>query len=84
MNLEYLLADSVLFRLIQIFQEAMLLGIDGADLMRQIRLRISDEDCNVLELSPEYVKQIDEWHKKLVEEAEAMKAAQANAKVFVS
>jgi hypothetical protein len=57
------LSDDVLRRVLQLFQEAMLLGIDCTDLLRQISLVVSDDD--VLELSPEYAevvkKQQDTW-----------------------
>lgn len=64
------LDDSVLHRIVQIVQEGFLMGIDVADLMRQIQLKADPLNSNVLLLDPEYVKQVAEMHEKsLVEVA---------------
>lgn len=64
----YRLADSVSLRIVQIFQEAMLLGIDGADLLREIRLDL-DEESGSLVLTDEYKAKVVEMHTKLLEQA---------------
>lgn len=53
-------ADSVSMRLVQIFQEAMMMGVDGADLLRQVRLIPDETDPQVLVLSPDYQAQVKE------------------------
>ena len=63
-NLQF--ADSVSMRLVQIFQEAIMTGIDGADLLRQVRLQPDVNDPNVLVLTPEYQAQVRESHEKLL------------------
>ena len=75
-------ADSVSMRLVQIFQEAMMMGIDGADLLRQVRLVPDESDPHVLVLDANYTKQVDEAHAKY--EAEAQKlAAQQRPKLIL-
>ena len=82
------LADSVLHRIIQILQEAILLGIDVSDIMRQIRLVPDSSDPHVLVLTEDYVKQVSEWHKKLLDDAEQMsqklKGEETTNKLIVS
>lgn len=71
--MSYRISDAVAMRMIQIFQEAVLFGLDGADLMRQVRL-VNDpsEEC-VMTLDPEYVKQVEEMHQKYLEGIEKKK-----------
>ena len=67
------LADSVSMRLVQIFQEAIMTGVDGADLLRQVRLQPDPSDPNVLVLDGDYKQQVKEMHAKL--EANALELA---------
>ena len=76
--MSYKISDSVAMRFIQIFQEAILLGIDGADLMRQVRLVTDAQDPGTMTLCPEYEKQVVEAHKKYLEEAEKLKSQTAD------
>lgn len=62
-------ADSVSMRLVQIFQEAIMTGVDGADLLRQVTLAPDVNSPNVLTLTPEYQKQVTEGHQRMVAEA---------------
>lgn len=73
--MSYKISDSVAMRFIQIFQEAVLLGIDGADLMRQVRLVADEVDTNTMTLCPEYEKQVAEMHKKYLEDAALLQAS---------
>jgi len=86
--MSYKITDAVAMRMIQIFQEAVLFGIDGADLFRQVRLVQDSTDSESLTLDPQYVASVEEMHKKYLEEADAKKAEQqsfsTNDKVFVS
>lgn len=66
---ELKLSDQVLHRIVQVIQEAMLLGVDCSDIMRQIRLAVSTDDDSVLVLSEEYQKSVVAMHQKLLEEA---------------
>ena len=67
-------ADSVSARLVQIFQEAIMTGVDGADLLRQVRMIPDESDPNVLVLSPDYVQQVKESYAKLLQQAEELQA----------
>ena len=79
--MSYKLSDNVSFRLIQIFQEAVLLGVDGADLLRQVRLVQDPEDAESLSLDPDYEKQVQDSHTKLLEDATTL-AESKNQNVF--
>jgi hypothetical protein len=76
--MSYKISDSVAMRMIQIFQEALLLGLDGADLMRQVRLVVDSSAPDVLTLDPQYESQVSEMHQKYLDEAE--KLAQASSR----
>ena len=69
-------------RMIQIFQEAVLFGVDGADLMRQVRLVQDPEDSEAMTLDPEYTKQVDQMHEKYLAEAAEKQAASKSDIVF--
>lgn len=71
---KFKLADSVSMRLVQIFQEAIMTGVDGADLLRQVELQPDESDPNVLVLSPEYRAQVAEMHAKLEAQAQELQA----------
>jgi hypothetical protein len=62
---------------VQIIQEAMLLGVDCVDLLREIRLCHCTNDSNVLVLTDAYVQHVAEMHKKLLEDLEKKKAERA-------
>lgn len=70
--MSYKISDSVAMRMIQIFQEAVLLGVDGADLMRQVRLVVDPSESDTITLDPAYEKQVVEMHKKYLEDAEKL------------
>ena len=72
--MSYKISDSVAMRFIQIFQEAVLMGIDGADLMRQVRLVVDEANPDTIVLCPQYENQVLEMHKKYLEDAERLKA----------
>jgi len=80
--MSYKISDSVAMRFIQIFQEAVLLGVDGADLMRQVRLTVDPSDNNSLTLCPEYEKMVESQHKKYLEDAEKLKTQTDQAADF--
>ena len=63
-------------RFIQIFQEAVLFGIDGADLMRQVRLTVDENEKDTMTLDPTYEAQVAEMHKKYLADAEKLQAEQ--------
>ena len=68
--MSYKISDNVAMRMIQIFQEAVIFGIDGADLLRQVRLVEDPQEEGTLVLDPEYVAFVKEMHEKsLVEVA---------------
>lgn len=76
--MSYKISDSVAMRFIQIFQEAVLLGVDGADLMRQVRLVVDTENSDTVTLCPQYEALVVEQHKKYLEEAEALQKVSTN------
>jgi len=65
-------ADEVSFRMIQIFQEAVLFGEDGADLMRQVRLVVDESDEDVLVLDSEYMEAVVAKHNALLDKVAKM------------
>lgn len=83
MSQEMKLADSVLHRIIQILQEALLMGVDVSDLMRQIRLVQDAGDSGTLVMSPEYEKQVNDMHEKLLQQAEELQASERENKLII-
>lgn len=74
--MSYKISDNVAMRMIQIFQEAVIFGLDGADLLRQVRLVEDPKEEGTLMLDPEYVKAVAEMHEKSLTEV-AKKQAEA-------
>jgi len=74
--MSYKISDTVAMRMIQIFQEALLLGVDGADLMRQVRLVVDESNSDTLTLDPSYQGQVADMHKKYLEDAERLQSQQ--------
>lgn len=70
--MKYKLSDDVALRCVQIFQEALLLGVDGAELLRGIVLVPSESDSGVLTLDADYLVEVKERHVKLLAEAERL------------
>jgi hypothetical protein len=64
------LSDNVIARVVQILQEGLMTGTDITDHMRMIRLE-SDGSDN-LQLTPEYVKQVQDGFDKINAEAEKL------------
>lgn len=75
--MSYKISDSVAFRMIQIFQEAVIFGVDGADLMRQVRLVPDPADPETLTLDPSYLSAVEAGHKKALDDLETKKDASA-------
>ncbi len=71
--MSYKISDSVAMRFVQIFQEAILLGLDGVDLMRQVRLTVDESDVDTLTLCPQYKMRVLEMHQKYLDDAEKLK-----------
>jgi hypothetical protein len=65
------LHDTVLMRIVQIIQEAMLMGVDCVDIMRQVEVEYSSEE-NKLVLTEDYKKMVVDHHEKWLEEAEKL------------
>lgn len=83
MSNEFKFADSFFHRVVQIIQEAMITGVDCADLMRQIRVTASEDDLQVLVLSPEYEKQVRAMHEKLLSQAKELQEKQAGNRFII-
>lgn len=75
--MSYKISDSVAMRMIQIFQEAVIFGIDGADLLRQVRLVQDPQNEDTLTLDPEYVAAVEKMHDQYLSEA-AKKQAESD------
>lgn len=76
-------ADSVWHRVVQIVQEAMLTGVDCADLLRQVRVVPDSSDPHVLVLSSDYQKQVKEMHEKMLRQAHDIQAQQMGNKFII-
>ena len=74
--MSFKISDSVAMRMIQIFQEAVIFGLDGADLLRQVRLVEDPNEEGTLNLDPEYVKAVAEMHEKSLAEVAKRKTEQ--------
>lgn len=70
--MSYKISDTVAMRFVQIFQEALLLGLDGADLMRQVRLVVDESNPDTVTLDPQYELQVKEMHEKYLADAEKL------------
>jgi hypothetical protein len=78
--MSYKISDEVAMRMIQIFQEAVIFGVDGADLLRQVRLVQDEKEEDTLKLDPQYVASVDAMHKKYVDEAAAKSSEASSSK----
>ena len=67
------LDDSVLVRIVQIIQEAMLTGTDCVDYMRLIELEKNDNDKLIM--TQTYTELVEKEHQNLLEFAQKQKAA---------
>ncbi len=76
------LADEVWHRVVQIVQEAMLMGVDCADLLRQVRVSVGSDGALVL--TPEYKKMVASHHQKWLDEAVAKQAELDSSKIVSS
>jgi hypothetical protein len=82
--MKFKLSDNVSRRVIQIFQEAMMLGLDGADLLRQVELKVdevsvsqnpaSSDDTATLVLTDDYKQLVKDMHEKYLAEAKVLAA----------
>jgi hypothetical protein len=74
----YKISDSVWHRVVQIIQEAMLTGVDCADLLRQVRVQVDTSSSDCLVLSEAYQKQVEEMHAKYLAEIQQKKSESSN------
>lgn len=72
--MSYKISDAVAMRMIQIFQEAVIFGVDGADLMRQVRLVEDHTEQGTMTLDPEYVVAVEAMHAKYMSELNEKKS----------
>ncbi len=73
-NSAFHLADSVLHRVVQILQEALLTGTDISDILRQIEVCQDSTDPNQLVLTNRYVDMVRKQHESMLKFAEEQKA----------
>lgn len=71
---EYVIADDVWNRVVQIVQEGMLMGVDVTDMMRQIRVNLTDD--GLIHLTPAYIEMVKGHHQKMLHNVDAIKAGQ--------
>ena len=72
--MSYKISDAVAMRMIQIFQEAVIFGVDGADLLRQVRLVPMEVDGSILTLDPEYAASVEAMHTRYLADIESKKS----------
>jgi hypothetical protein len=65
---KYKFSDEVSMRVIQIFQEAILLGLDGADLLRQVVVVEDESEPGTLVLDAPYIEMVEKFHEDLLTE----------------
>ena len=65
------LSDNVIARIVQILQEGLMSGTDITDHMRMIRVETDGDDK--LQLTPEYIQQVNEGFDKINAEMTAKK-----------
>ncbi len=92
----YAMRDDVWNRVVQIVQEAFLTGVDCTDLLRQIRLEVTDTanleltsgqslgQHNLLSLTPEYRQQVKEGHDRMLAEIETKRAETKPGTKFIT
>jgi len=75
MKQRFKLDDSVIARIAQILQEAILMGVDVVDLLRQIEVVSGDdpETNGILFLSEQYKLMVDQHHQDLLSAVDALK-----------
>jgi hypothetical protein len=78
---EYAVADEVWHRVVQIVQEAMLTGVDCADIMRQIRL-VEDGEKHLV-LSEGYKEMVADNYAKMIIEVEEFRKAGAGTNIIM-
>ncbi len=83
MSDEFKFADSVWHRVVQIVQEAMLTGVDCADLLRQVRVVPDSTDDHTLVLSIDYERQVREMHAKMLQQAREIQSAQSGPRFIL-
>ena len=75
MNNEYKLSHRIILRIVQILQEAIITGTDISDLLIDMKLVVG-EDGSTLDLSENYLKEVEKWHEDLLENAKKQAALQ--------
>ena len=83
MSDEFKFADSVWYRVVQIVQEAMLTGVDCADILRQVRVVSDSTDDHVLVLSIDYERHVREMHDKMLQQARDIQSAHSGPRFIV-
>jgi hypothetical protein len=71
-NKKFKIGDGVWHRVVQIVQEAMLMGVDCVDLMRQVEVCEDPENAGELALTPEYANQVEKMHAAWLVKAEQL------------
>ncbi len=77
METKFKLSDSVLARICQLLQEAIIFGFDITDLMREIELVTSTEpgEENLLVMTQEYAQKVADNHMKALKRAQELQNA---------
>lgn len=74
MSQDYKLSDEILYRIVQILQEAILMGIDVTDMLRMIRVTTNETDQLVL--SDAYKQQVEKMHEKWLDNVAKLQSEQ--------
>lgn len=78
----YGLSMQTVVRIVQILQEAIITGTDISDLLSDMRVMVSKEDKDKLDISPEYMERVEKWHEELIENAKAMGQENERGKII--
>lgn len=82
MSKEFAIADEVWHRVVQIVQEAMITGVDCADIMRQVRVKVGDNGDLVL--TEAYKQMVNDNYDRMLRDAEEMQRARVGINIITS
>lgn len=72
MSNKFKFSDALSLRMIQIFQEAVMTGVDGADLFRQVEVTTDPNDSSRLVMTEEYKELVKKGHEQLLARADEL------------
>jgi hypothetical protein len=82
--MKYKMDDTVLYRIVQIVQEAILMGLECGDCLRQIEMTPAENDPGKLVLTSEYKSNVAKMHEEWLKKAEELKASECSTEECAS